>query len=246
MMGKPWRRWLFACGLVLPCTAVQAFDVYLPRTRAHIKCNFADGSYFEFKQREKWYFYAEAIPHAQTTDPLNATVSYVDKRGRRHEGVGTSALDCIGVGKINGRIFWGSGFEDPQKQLIKYVFTPTTPTEPSIDTMPRPNEAPHLQARLAELKSKEFVHSLRTPMVVALDAKRLLLEQSLTTVRHPDYPTQTVLYVLQSFSSNFGQTWTKPVLTDDAKLYEIGRTLKAQSWAPVLETIVLDSSMRGQ
>ena len=238
------RRLLLTALVVFPCAGVCAAEPYLARTRAHIKCKFADGSYIEYKEREKWYFKTGLHPHAQTVAPLDSQLGYVDAEGRRHDDIGTSELDCLGSGKRDGRVFWRNGFEDTKNRMIKFVFPPAKPDQIAIDTLPSPSEAPHLRDRLAELKSHEFVHSLRTAMVVPLDERQLLLEEPLTTLRHPDYPTNTVLYVLQSMSRDFGRTWTEPVVTNDAKLYEIGRTLKEQSWAPQLEVIVLDSSMR--
>ncbi len=235
-------RGLMAALILIPLTIAQAADLYLPRTRVHIKCHFADGSYVEYKKREKWLFYAELFPHAQTTGTLDSTLKYVDVKGKIHDNVGTSELDCLGVGKRDGRVFWRDGFEDLQHRMIYFSFPPAGPGEISIEGMPRTSRAPRLQLKLAELKAKESVDDSRTPMVVPLNSGQLLLEQPLTTSDR-SYPFETVVYVLQARSNDFGKTWTEPIITKNAELYEIGRTVKGQSWAPRLQEIVRDRSV---
>ncbi|HEY0063869.1 MAG TPA: hypothetical protein VGC21_17260 [Telluria sp.] len=235
---------LGAALLVALVAAAQAADVYLPRTRAHIKCHFADGSYTEYKVREKWYPHAEVIPHAQTYGALGATLRYVDVGGKRYDGVGAADLQCRGVGKRDGRVFWVGGFQDMRKQMITFALVPDKADEIALEPRPRPQQLPQFASILAELKTREFVATRDTGLVVPLDARQLLLEVPLTTSRHPDYPTSTVLYVLQSRSPDFGQSWSEPILTKKAELYEIGKTLDAQSWAPRREVVVQDRSER--
>lgn len=225
-------------------TGAFAADVYVPRTRAHIQCQFPDGSYTEYKVREKWYPHAELIPHAQNYGDLDSRLRYVDEHGKRHEGVGAADLQCRGVGKRDGRVFWVGGFEDVRKHMISFELVAEKPDEIPIEPRPRPQQLPQFAQVLAELKANEFVAARDTGLVVALDSRQLLLEVPLTTSRHPSYPASTVLYVLQSRSPDFGHTWSEPVLTKKAELYEIGRTLDAQSWAPALKVIVPDRSER--
>ena len=52
-----------AAMVALAGSGVQAADIYLPRTRVHIQCRFADGSYTEYKVREKWAFSERPGPH---------------------------------------------------------------------------------------------------------------------------------------------------------------------------------------
>ncbi len=225
--------------LSLLCSEANSIEVFLPRTRTHIKCNFADGSFFEYKVREKWYFYLEIIPHVQTTADLDTKWRYVSPTHQVHNDIGTSDRNCRGVGKHEGRIFWTGGFEDVRHRMITFAFSPTNANELSNHLVPRPTEAPHLQSKLAELKSKEYVGSVQGPVVIALDARRLLLEQPLiATSRHRQFVSATVVYVLQSRSNDFGESWSTPILTTNADLYEIGRTLSDQSWAPEPEVIV--------
>ncbi len=48
----------------------------------------------------------------------------------------------------------------------------------------------------------------------------------------------TVLYVYQSLSSGNGKTWSPPVITKDAKLFEIGKLVTEQSWSAKPDVIV--------
>ncbi|HEU4776685.1 MAG TPA: hypothetical protein VFS95_07640 [Telluria sp.] len=230
--------------IALSCTGAQAAGVWLPRTRVHIQCTFPDGSYTEYKVREKWAFYAELIPHAQSYTPLDAELGYVDTQGRRHDGVGATNLDCGRVGKRAGRMFWAGGFESLDHRMVEFGWAPLKPGEIALENMPVPDRLPQLQAVLEQLKTNEFVFAKDKALVIAQGAQQLLLEQALSTSGHANQPLNTVLYVLQSRSSDFGKTWSEPVLTKKAELYEIGRTLDAQSWAPQRNVIVQDRSLR--
>ncbi|MES2317829.1 MAG: hypothetical protein V4631_10080 [Pseudomonadota bacterium] len=229
-------------GLVLASTAgMAASGAYVPRASVHFKCVFSDGSYSEFKQREKWYPQAELTRHGQTTGQLDSKEFYVDPRGKRHEEVGTSDPECAGVGKPGGRIFWDNGFEDFQHRFIHWSLEANKPGDnaPSLALLPKEfRHAAELRADLRAIKEKESLYAEGPRPVIALGPQTLLFEQAMTALNHPTAPLGTVLYVYQAISNDYGKTWSTPVLTKDAKLYEIGRLMTAQSWSAKVVTIV--------
>jgi len=60
----------------------------------HIQCTFPDGTCTQYQLRQTWAFDAEAIPHAQSSTPLDAALDDIDARGTRHDVVGATNLDC--------------------------------------------------------------------------------------------------------------------------------------------------------
>jgi hypothetical protein len=227
---------------LLAAAFAKAADIYIPRTSEHFKCKFPDGSYTEYKKREKWYFYAEVLPEAKTYGSLDLSLNYIDTEGNTHHYVGTKNPNCVGVGKRNGRVFWVGGFENLKGQFVHF----DNDLNPAGLVAPRYQNTPKEISAIADQTSdihrflnKEFLDDESRALILPLhNDHTLLFEQPLTAFKHPSIPSRTVLYVYQSISTDYGKTWSPPVITKDAKLFEIGRLLTEQSWSPKVEMIV--------
>jgi hypothetical protein len=190
-----------------------AADISIPRTNVHFKCKFPDGSYTEFKEIEQWFFWAEIIPHAQTSGSSSSTMKYVDSKGKTHKNVGTRDETCVGVGKRNGRIFFDGGFENLKGELVH--FNPPSQIKGVIS--PRwevfPKEIPGSPSQTPEIRSfmlKEALYGHISLIIPLSTDQSLLFEQPLTALNHPSIPFNTVQYVYQSISTDYGKTWPPP------------------------------------
>lgn len=231
--------------------ALSPEDVYLPRTDVHLKCQFSDGSYTEYKRREKWMFYAEVIPHAQTYAGLDESWSYVDVAGHRQQSVGPRAEHCQSVGKRNGRLFYDGGFENSGGKFVDYgSASRSQAVAPPWQKLPQavPAAVADQTAVVREVMTREFLSGGYPAQIVPLNVSgdnELLFEQPLTaSYMHHAVPLGTVLFVYQSTSSDYGQSWSVPVITKDSKLFEIGRKVGEQSWSPKLNMIVVPRHLR--
>jgi hypothetical protein len=229
--------------IALLCTSgfISAAEVYIPRTKVHFKCLFPDGSYTEYKEREKWYFYATPIPHAQDRAPLDSVMKYIDTKGKTHKYMGTWDSRCIGVGKRDGRFFSRSGFQDLQGNFAHFDISDNAKgvVSPDFEKFAKripatPDQSP--EAR--QFMQSEFLYADIHYVVPLKHHNHLLFEEALTAFKHTSIQSETVLYVYQSTSSDYGKTWSAPIITKDAKLFEIGRLLTEQSWSAKVKTIV--------
>jgi hypothetical protein len=230
--------------IVIFCTSLtyaSAAEVYIPRTKVHFKCLFPDGSYTEYKEREKWYFYATPIPHAQDRAYLDFEKKYVDTKRKSHKYIGTEDTRCIGVGKRDGRIFFDNGFEDLRGNLVHFNGDRNTIgiSAPDIKMFPkgiptRVNQSPEIR----QFMQSEFLYANISYVIPLEQLDQLLFEEALTALEHPSVPYNTVQFVYQSISTDYGKTWSAPIITKDAKLFEIGRLLTEQSWSAKVKTIV--------
>jgi hypothetical protein len=233
---------------LLAAAVAKAADIYIPRTSEHFKCKFPDGSYTEYKEREKWYFYAEVLPEAQTSSFLDSMLKYVDTKGKTHKYVGTEDPQCIGVGKRDGRVFWDGGFENLKGQFVDFdnQLNQKGVIAPPYQNFPK--KIPSSVDQTPEVRSfmnKEFLYGEPRALILPLhNDETLLFEQPLTALAHPSTPSGTVLYVYQSISTDYGKTWSAPVITKEAKLFEIGRLLTKQSWSPKVDMILLPKDQR--
>lgn len=255
----PRRYLLIAAGLFGLATIVHFGDdgveVYIPRTLLHYKCHFPDGSYTEYQERYKWYFYLEALPViVNTRDDLDYKGKYVEANGKAHEyiGRGEHGSNCIGIGKRNGRLFSVHGFENTEGQLVDHSsrfngkegrghwedfpqglshYLPKSLFHPDGDSGPPTENQKFLE--------KEHLYTGNGTYVLPIgNDNSLLFEQALTALEHPTVPFRTVLYVYQSLSTDNGKTWSPPVITKDAKLFEIGKLVTEQSWSAKPDVIV--------
>jgi hypothetical protein len=228
--------------------AIASNDLYIPRISAHYRCKFPDGSYTEFKETEQWYFWAEPIPHAQTRGASSSTMKYVDANGNTHPNVGTNNARCEGVGKRGGRLFFPGGFQNLKGQFvhfneanqIKGVLSPLWQLMPKRIPTGDVDQSPDIR----RVMEREFLYAQDSLVIPFGDDQTLLYEQPLTALKHPSVSSRVVLYVYQSLSTDYGKTWSVPVITKEAKLFEIGRLLTEQSWSPKVETLVKHRSVR--
>jgi hypothetical protein len=222
-------------------TYASAAEVYIPRTKVHFKCLFSDGSYTEYKEREKWYFYATPIPHAQDRARLDSERKYVDSKKKAHKYIGTVDPDCIGVGKRHGRLFFVNGFEDLQRNIVHFdgdrnaigIYPPDFKDFPK-EIPGSPDQKPEIR----QFMKTEFLYADISYVIPLSNHDHLLFEEALTALKHPTVPYGTVQFVYQSISTDYGKTWSTPIITKDAKLFEIGRLLTEQSWSAKVKTIV--------
>ena len=255
------RRYLLLAATIAGLATIVHFgddgvEIYIPRTLVHYKCHFPDGSYTEYKKRYKWYFYLEALPViVNTRGNLDFNKKYVDAKGRTHQYVGTgeSGSDCIGIGKRNGRLFWVYGFENSKGQMVHFdpYFNAKDVIAPRWEDFPNGLSHHHPKSlrypdgdagpptENQKFLEKEHLYTGDGTYVLPIgNDTTYLFEQALTALKHPTVPMGTVLYVYQSLSSGNGKTWSPPVITKDAKLFEIGKLVTEQSWSAKPDVIV--------
>jgi hypothetical protein len=235
--------WLVVIALLFTVHGFSWDDIYINRTKEHYKCLFPDGSYTESKETYKWLFYAEIFPHAQSRTGGSTERKYVNSSGKSFSQTANDNSYCEGVGKKDGRLISRDAFEDGQGKLVK-LSDDVMPGIPSWRSLPRTIPTSLDQnAEVREFTKREFLYAGARWHISVLspNAKHLLAEQPLTALDHPTVLFNTVLYVYQTESNDFGATWTQPVITKEAKLFEMGKTLMNQSWAPKLKWITGDT-----
>ena len=217
-------------------------DIYIWRTNQHHKCCFPDGSHTEYKERYKWLFYAEPFRSAQTMGDRDSTGKYVDAKGNTHKDTDVGNRNCIGIGKHNGRLFWSSGFENAEGQFVD-LSSRFNGTEgwgrrddipkgisrhtPKSFFNPFGHAGPPTESQ--KFLEKEHLRTYDAYVIPLSNDNTFLFEQPLVIFNNPD--VATVLYVYQSLSTDNGKTWSPPVITKDAKLFEIGKLITEQSWS---------------
>ena len=253
------RRYLILAAAIAGIAAIlhigdDGVEVYIPRTLLHYKCHFPDGSYTEYKERYKWYFYLEALPViVNTRGNLDSISKYVDPQGKiDDEGLASDNSDCIGIGKRNGRLFSRSGFENADGQWVahssrfngtegwgRWEDFPKVLSRHLPKSLGQPFGEAGPPTENQEFLKNEYLSTGNGTYVLPLENdSTFLFEQALTAREHPGSPFRTILYVYQSLSTDNGKTWSPPVITKDAKLFEIGKLITEQSWSAKPEIIV--------
>jgi hypothetical protein len=243
------RNIIKICVLLILSQVIHPFDdrnlIYIARTEDYAKCGFPDGSYFEFKSRYKWLFYAEMIPHAQTMTYFDARYKYVDRYSRVQENIGfigngvNPHSACQLAGKIGEVAFSADAFQDNKGRWHQFVRTDEHGRITEIKKYPKKiaTTSDNQEVVMREFLKKNYLFANSYSFIFPLDASAnsLLFEQPLTAFNHPSLPSDTVLYVYQSTSSDSGKTWTNPVITAKAKLFEIGKETTKQSWSAAVK-----------
>jgi hypothetical protein len=216
-------------------TYASAAEVYIPRTKVHFKCVFPDGSYTEYKEREKWFFYATPIPHAQDRAPLDSVMKYIDTKRKTHKYIGTVDPNCIGVGKRDGRVFSRGGFQNLQGNFVHFTIGDNEKgiIPPDYEKFPKriPTGTMDQSPEIRQFMQSEFLYADIHYVIPLSNPDHLLFEEALTALEHPSVPFNTVQFVYQSISTDYGKTWSTPIITKEAKLFEIGRLITEQSWS---------------
>jgi hypothetical protein len=163
------------------------------------------------------------------------------RRGAYTKNVGAEDVDCEGIGKREGRIFWEGGFENLKGDFVHFDehFNLKGVRAPRWENFPK--AIPGSTEQTPEIRSfmrKESLYAQNRYVIPLGNDESLLFEQALTASENSLAPARTVLYVYQSISNDYGKTWSTPILTKEAKLFEVGRLLTEQSWSPKVETLV--------
>jgi hypothetical protein len=246
-------------GFFIPVSSFSSdrYQPYFIKTKQHVFCNFKDGSYFEYKKRKKDFLIAKLLPHVQSSEDLDEYRFYKDQYkkvrkdlgfigGSLHKGDGdlvylsayasVNSQACISVGKRNGQAFTTEAFQDQSGRwrfFLKNIGGEKK--EVDIESVPLPlpvssvNQAPEKRDFLK--KNSLFVASDLFFILPDEGQNALFAEQPLTALNHPVALHDTVLFVHQSVSNNMGKTWSEPVITTQAKLFEIGKEVTKQSWS---------------
>lgn len=227
--------------------ACQAADLpWVPRTKEHFKCRFSDGSYVEYKHLIKWFPYAEAIPHAQTSADWKTVTHYVAPKQRRLAIDLPVQSGCESVGKLEGRLFYRNGYQDRTGTFVlvgaegeyppfKRLAQVSRPPGPSC-TKSHPD--PLLVAK--GLQDAMFcgdgwmMRELREGPEGGIVAESPVWSRGKSEV----YPSHGVVhFVFRTRYSPQTQAWTPVELGDTGEIYEIGKTRSAQSWAARYECL---------
>lgn len=223
----------------LAATAPLAGAVTITRHDV-LECKVKSGGTFVLRAKYKWEPLAELMPRDVRTrdyDDGGFRVRYVDERGHRSaeapNGIGyrgglrdsNAASYCRDVGFLGGLPIVGHNFLLADGTWFA-IGPERWPEKLSLSDSPREQAEPYK----SQLASRMLRPHASTIVPVG---DQLAFENSLVDV-DPQHKRKdgdrNITAVFQSFSSDNGKTWSDPVITTDAKIFELGKALGEQSW----------------
>lgn len=216
------------CLFLLSIAAVMAPAAGQIKRAYKSECGLKDGS--KFLMRAPYTYYPLAIGHhGSRTDSVGGwEVYYQGSCGGKSKSPATiqfadqDQADCSKVGKIDGIPVVSNSYLRPDgvwlsPEIIpgKFSISQTSSEQP-----------PHLRARLAQLRA----HPTGFHAFVVPRKGRLIYEMALTSFEDKS-PDGKIVAVYQAISSDQGAHWSEPVITAEAKIYELGKSEKSQSFA---------------
>ncbi|MBJ7308647.1 hypothetical protein ACFOLJ_01805 [Rugamonas sp. CCM 8940] len=222
-------------GLLLAVSAAGALDSlaaerYSIAKEDVLECGVADGAKFVLRAKYLYSPTARLAPSGHVAERVNQepyTVQFHSRSGAvigavplsvRHVGSYREAYvdACGNVGMLKGVALVKSSYLKPDGSWFDLALLPER-----LQLSGAPDEqAPALRQRLDELKlAPAFRYALLLP-----DGARLVYEQPLLN-DHGE-----VAYVAQAFSSDHGGSWSELAVTRQARIFELGRSVKAQSF----------------
>ncbi len=222
-------------GLLLAVQAAGALDCqaaerYSAAKEDVLECGLADGARFVLRAKYSSSPTARLAPSGHVAERVNQEPYAVQFHSRTGAVVGGvplslryvgSAADahvdaCRNFGMLKGVVLVKSSYLKPDGSW----FDPTLlPDRLTLSGAPD-EQPPAVRKRLDELKlSPAFRYALLLP-----DGARLVHEQPLLNLQGE------VAYVAQAFSADQGASWSEPSVTKQARIFELGRGVKAQSF----------------
>lgn len=218
--------------------AVPIFGQTIPRSY-ELQCSFNDDSKLLLKQHYTWNALAAMLPaDVTTTEYTNYQVRFINKNGKKSDWLKNSGsfgsgipndligaqMVCSNVSIIDNRVFYGINYLDEKMQWKE-----SPSTWPSAFYLKIP-AAEQPEAVRDQLNNRQLSPSSVESIVFG---KRVIYEQSLVDMSPQGKRKDgnlNITAVYQSESSDEGKTWTAPIITTDAKIFELGKSLDAQSF----------------
>lgn len=224
---------------MLAATAPLAWAVTITRHDV-LECAVKGGGRFVLRAKYKWEPLAELIPADVRTrdyDDGGFRVRYVDVRGRRSaeapNGIGyrgglrdsNAGSYCRDVGFLRNHPVVGHNFLRADGTWFA-MDGESWPKKLILRDSPKEQKEP-FRSQLASRILSPYV-SIFFPI-----GQHVVFEKSLVD-DNPEHKRKdgnlNITAVFQSFSSDNGKTWSDPVITTDAKIFELGKALDEQSW----------------
>jgi len=225
---------------LLPALLLVVLLIFGIPKQNKLACEFDDGDQMVIRQNYRyypWIMYLRAYPWEYSN---NSPVYYKPKgwiEGWRKVGNLGKVIGFIGESDMNKsyRLRYCSNFskmgETVAFQGIRYKL-------PGSDWQDTPYRKNYFKKELSELDEKMKEMNLVTSIglrFAQMDDSTLLLEDPIINKKgcypfkeYKDHPPCGVQAVLQTYSHDGGQTWSPLVLTEDSKLYELGKPLYEQ------------------
>ena len=244
LMPRRMKLTLTALALLGTCACPAATPPWVARTSEHFKCRFGDGSYVEHQHLVKWFPYAEAVPHAQTTADWKTVTHYVVPGQKRLEIDLPVQFGCESVGKLDGHLFYRNGFQDRQRAFVLVGVDGESPPFKRLAQVSRPPNPGCTKAKpdpllVAKGLQDAMFCSEGWMMREAPDGSIVAEAPVWSNGKHEDYPRYGLVhFVFRRRYSLATREWTPVELSDTGEIYEMGKTRGGQSWAARYECLV--------
>jgi len=192
-------------------------------------CEFDDGDQMVVRQKYKYQAVAGIFRQHPFT-PVGSPRVYYKPKGRMEgwKKVGTIVRtgdrlkDCSNFRKMDGVISLQFKYKLPESDWRQYTLSRTNNSEE--DSKKKSSE------RNEKMKEMKFSRVKKSPVtsLAQIDGSTLLHEEPIVFSSCPRLHACEVQAVLQSYSHDGGQTWSPLELTEDSKLYELGKPLFEQ------------------
>lgn len=195
-------------------------------TKTHVsECHLSDGSKFVLRAKQKRSL-LNFHPHGSDGQTAGWEIFYKPKgkfRETQAPGVlpfhGPDRPDCSKLGLVHGTPVVYHSFLDKNGKWFPFDRIPSNVI----------GAADYGEPGVRELLEKNDVGSLYLVAFVAPVGREIVYEAPLLAMRSED-PNGTVTAVMQSISRDGGTTWSPPVISRKALIYELGKSTLSQSF----------------
>jgi hypothetical protein len=231
------RILLIFLGLV-SAAATPIFGQVIPRSY-ELQCSFTNGSRLVLKQNYTWDAFAAMLPRdVTTTEYIDHQIRFIDKSGKKSDWLRQSGQFggeipkdltgaqrvCSNVSMINDKFSYGVNYLD-EKLLWKEA----------VNSWPDKFYLSKVSDQQPETVRDHLTTRQLSPSTVktVVLGKRVIYEQALrdlSPLGERKDGNLTIAAVYQSESLDEGKTWSDPIVTTSAKIFELGKSLDAQSF----------------
>ncbi|GAA5176006.1 hypothetical protein GCM10025771_09660 [Niveibacterium umoris] len=219
------------CAASLAAQAIERED--------RLDCQLPDGTHVLFRSRYDYSLVPVPLVHAsRESDRHSWDARYRDKKGKvtdtpvavdYHGNRTRSSLEavCAHVGVLNGVVLGPHTFREADGRWFSSEQLPWELLDAGGVGFVPDRLPPEKRKQMddAGIKDATYYFAFILPT-----GKRLVYEQPLHRSREGFFREKTFDAVYQSFSDDHGKTWSPPVVTTDALIFELGKSWSQQSF----------------
>lgn len=216
------------CGVMIGCTAAFQASAQIPREDV-LECGLPDGSKFVLKSKYKWYPQARLM-RGDAAERLNQEPFHAEFKSK-----------TLGTVKIRGAFGYTSLDDEANAESTCAIFGIVNgiPYVGST-TLMLPNEKSFIEIEFderfqlfsARKENPEPIRSLLEKLdvypsygAITVIKNKMVSEQALMRLKD-----KLIITVFKSVSDDGGKTWGNPIVTTDAEIFVLGRTIQEQSF----------------